>query len=234
MVGPIEICDKNHLNIWTPTKTILLENDFSLEKYNSKQNHIEYKFYHPIRGNSCTYSASDDQNLYNKDHYMPDINDETMYGWELKESLNLLKKSRFNEFKINSSVSIKDDHSKSPFRANDEISDDITNSFWNYLQRRNRIDPSWKDAAFEKAPDWIKTPNDKSPEKCFKSNKYVKESPYQRNKLKQETDDKWTKKPPVKLNRNSFLKPSNTRTTIAKSNPKRKTMNEKERYARTI
>ena len=104
----------------------------------------------------------------------------------------------------------------------------MTNSFWNYLQRRNRIDPSWKATNFEKMTEWSKTPNDKSPNKYFNNDNLFKDSPYQRSKQKQENNERWPKKPSLKLNKNSFIKPSNSRATFTKSNPKRKTITDSE------
>jgi len=124
MADPMEIHD-NAIPLHTPTKTINLESDYP----STSSNHLirEYRFYHPI--NTTKYSPMEEQTeVY---YFDP---------WLNKEKKKERKHSRFIECNRNFAQSLQNNASLSPFRRNKELSDEITSSFWDYLQKRTRVE----------------------------------------------------------------------------------------------
>lgn len=183
MVGPIEI-EGAYEDHHTPVKTLFLEDEgHDLQRLEARHLQSEYRFYHPIRGNSNGFSFQDEKN--------------PVISSAFQRSINFSK----------------GEASVSPFR-HEEISEEITNSFWNYLQRRNRIDPSRKETAYNRDFELL---NSSPIHASLKANnlKYVKESPYKRNKLSSAASGKIMKyTPSSKSNRNGTSQLSNTRTSI--------------------
>lgn len=200
MAEPVEIPDDD-TTLNTPVRTLVF-NEEARKPDAPKIWNTEYRFYNPINS-----SASKD-----KHKSQTEKSNEVYYYDPAKnnKSQNEYKNNRFIEWSQKFSNSLNNNASNSPFRRNHELSEEITNSFWDYLYKRNKLEKSGSEVVIKNTLPTTK----KSPTKPKWS------SPAKRTSLKSSAVADITKPVLAKYTEKSKSKPKKVAKNTVKCIPK--------------